>query len=161
MIVTHENPILREQAKVVINFGSDELKQLVDLMFKIMLEKDGVGIAAPQIGVSLRIFVYGFEYSPRYPDEPAVPIMAAINPEILWRSPETTNYEEGCLSVPFKRGAISRSSSVKFSYHDIEGNKYEKTVQGFEARIVQHEVDHLNGFLISDRAKELRDSRIA
>lgn len=161
MIVTREDPILHDSAKPVTNFGTTELKQIIDRMFTIMREKNGVGIAAPQIGISQRIFVYGFEYSPRYPDAPAVPVMAAINPEILWQSEDTTSYEEGCLSVPFKRGAIARSASVKFAYYDIEGKKHEKTVQGFEARIVQHEIDHLNGILIADRAISLRDSTIA
>ena len=160
MILTSENPILRDFAKPVTNFGSGELKKVIDRMFTIMHDKNGVGIAAPQIGVSLRIFVYGFEYSPRYPDALAVPLMAAINPELLWQSEDTTNYEEGCLSVPFKRGLITRNASVKFAYYDIDGNQHEKTVHGFEARIVQHEIDHLNGVLISDRVRELRDSKI-
>lgn len=161
MILTYENPILLKHTKTVSNFDSDDLKQTVSRMFQIMREKNGVGLAAPQIGISLRIFVYGFEYSPRYPDAPAVPDMVVINPEILWKSNDAIDYEEGCLSFPFKRGLISRSVAIKFSYFDIHGKKHEKTVHDFEARIVQHEIDHLNSILISDRAEELHDTKLA
>jgi peptide deformylase len=161
MILTSENQLLHAIAKPVDNFTSDDLKLLIEQMFQIMRAKDGVGLAAPQIGVSVRIFVYGFESSPRYPDAPAVPVMAAINPEIIWQSEETSDYEEGCLSVPYKRGMITRSKSITFTYYDIDGKQHEKTVYDFEARIVQHEIDHLNGILISDRAKELRENKIA
>lgn len=161
MILNIGNPILHQKAQLVTNFGSDELRQLVDRMFAIMREKDGVGLAAPQIGISLQVFVYGFEYCPRYPDAPAVPVMAVINPEIIWQSEETSDYAEGCLSVPFKRGMITRSNVIKFTYYDLHGEKHEKSAQGFEARIVQHETDHINGILIADRAKELHESKIA
>lgn len=159
-ILTSENPILRQAAEPVIEFGTIELAQLIDNMFSTMRAKNGVGLAAPQLGISQRIFVYGFEHSSRYPDAPAVPVAAIINPEISWQSDETTDYEEGCLSVPHRRGMITRSESVTFTYQDLDSNWHEKTVHGFEARIVQHEIDHLNGVLISDRAQNLRASEI-
>lgn len=160
-IRTQGDPILSAVAKPVSNFKSAELTAFVEHMFAAMREKDGVGLSAPQLGVSERIFVYGFEYSPRYPDAPAVPIAAIINPEITWQSDETSDYEEGCLSVPHRRGMITRSVSVTFKYQDLDGNWHSKTEQGFAARIVLHEIDHLNGILISDRAKILRNSQLA
>lgn len=160
MIITEANPILRAIAKPVTNFGSEDLKLLIARMFEIMHEKNGVGLAAPQIGVSLRIFVYGFESNKRYPDAPPVPKNIIINPAILSTSEETIALEEGCLSVPHRRGVIMRSKSIIFNTMDIEGNVHRKTVHDFEARIVQHEIDHINGILISDRASIMRDTTI-
>lgn len=164
VITIHDNTetasLLRAIAKPVTEFGSDKLVQLIDRLFKIMRETNGAGLSAPQIGVSERIFVYGFDFNPRYPDAPAVPKTIVINPEILWKSEETAEYEEGCLSVPNKRGFVTRHKSVIFTTMDINGTMYEKTVTEFEARIVQHEIDHLNGVLFADRAKVLRDSTL-
>lgn len=159
-ILTTGNPILHAVAEPVSNFKSPELAAFIEHMFNTMREKDGVGLSAPQLGVSERIFVYGFEYSPRYPDAPAVPVAAIINPEITWQSDETSDYEEGCLSVPHRRGLITRSTSVTFKYQDLDGVWHSKTEHGFAARIVLHEIDHLNGILISDRAKDLHDSNL-
>jgi peptide deformylase len=164
VITIHDNAktasLLREIAKPITEFGNDKLEQLIQRMFKIMRETNGVGLSAPQIGVSERVFVYGFDSNPRYPDAAAVPKTIVINPEILWKSEETSEYEEGCLSVPTQRGFVTRHKSVVFNTMDINGTMYEKTVTDFEARIVQHEIDHLNGVLFSDRAKVLRDSNL-
>lgn len=159
MIVAETDPVLREIAKPVTNFGSEDLKLLIEIMFSIMHEKNGVGIAAPQIGISLRIFVYGFDFSKRYPDAPPVPKSIIINPEILWTSDDNIDLEEGCLSVPNRRGVITRAKSITFNAMDVDGQSYTKTVNDFEARIVQHELDHINGILISDRATTLRNTQ--
>lgn len=164
VITIHDNAkmasILREIAKPVTEFSSDKLEQLIQRLFKIMHETNGAGLSAPQIGVSERVFVYGFDFNPRYPDAAAVPKTIVINPEVLWKSEETAEYEEGCLSVPGQRGFVTRHKSVVFTTMDINGLTHEKTVSDFEARIVQHEIDHLNGVLFSDRAKVLRDSTL-
>jgi peptide deformylase len=149
---TTATSLLRQVAKPVTAFGTPELTQFIVKMFTIMHEKNGAGLAAPQIGVSEQIFVYGFDFNPRYPEAPAVPETVVINPKILWQSEETVDLEEGCLSVPNKRLLITRSKSLTFTTLDIYGKVHEKTVHDFEARIVQHEMDHLNGVLILERA---------
>lgn len=150
---TASTSILRQVAKPVTTFGSAELKHFVTEMFIIMKQKNGAGLAAPQIGVSEQIFVYGFDFNPRYPDAPAVPETVIINPQILWHSQETIDLEEGCLSVPNKRLLIKRFKSLTFTTMDLNGKKHKKTVHDFEARIIQHEMDHLNGVLILERSK--------
>ncbi len=161
MVITEPNPILRKIAQPITSFSNKELDDLIELLFKTMQDKNGVGLSAPQIGVSKRIFVYGFEINKRYPDAPPVPKTIIINPEILNVSTDSIDLEEGCLSVPHRRGIITRSKSIVFTSMDPDGKIYQKTVHDFEARIVQHEIDHLNGILISDRASVLRSTDIA
>jgi peptide deformylase len=161
MVITEPNPILRQIAQQVTAFNNQELDDLIELLFSTMQEKNGAGLSAPQLGISKRVFVYGFDINPRYPDAPPVPKTVVINPEILYLSTETIDLEEGCLSVPNKRGIITRCKSVVFTSMDAHGNIYEKSVHDFEARIVQHEIDHLNGLLISDRANALHQSQIS
>lgn len=161
MVITEPNPTLRKVASPITSFNNEELDNLIKLLFSVMQEKNGAGLSAPQLGISKRVFVYGFDTNPRYPDAPAVPKTVIINPEILYLSTETIDLEEGCLSVPHKRGIITRCKSVVFTSMDIKGNVYEKSVHDFEARIVQHEIDHLNGILISDRANDLYHRQIA
>jgi len=157
MIRIFPEPILRQVAKRVENFRTPELKELVEQLFNVMAQKNGAGLAAPQIGVSQRLFVYGFDQNPRYPTEPAVPKDYVINPEIFWRSPERTRLEEGCLSFPDLRLMVLRSKSIRFRTFDLEGNCHEKEASGFAARIVQHETDHLNGVLFPDVAEKASD----
>lgn len=159
-ILTLPNNILRMKAQAITNFGSTELKELVDRLFAVMQEKDGVGLAAPQLGISQRIFVYGFDSSPRYPNIAGVPKGYAINPEIIWQSDETIDQEEGCLSVPHQRGLVSRSKTVTFSCQDIHGKRHEHTFHDFAARIILHETDHLNGVLYVDRAKTVHNTEL-
>jgi len=155
MILTQENPLLRQIAQEVDNFKTQELKELVAQMLKIMENKHGVGLAAPQIGISKRIMVYGFEFNPRYPDAKPVSKNYIINPQILLESPEQDDFEEGCLSVPNTRGIVSRAKHIRYSGFDIDGNNFEKEASGFEARIILHELDHLNGVLFIDKASSL------
>ena len=157
MIITIGNSILHKTAKPVTNFGSAELKELTTVMFQTMREKNGVGLAAPQIGVSLRLFVYGFEHSSRYTNVLPIANTIIINPEVQEMSPITEDFEEGCLSIPNKRCLVSRSTTVTFTSFDVDGNIYTKTVNDFEARIFQHELDHINGILISDHNPQMRD----
>lgn len=157
MIKIFPSPILREIAKNIGNFGTPELSTLIDDMFKIMAEKNGAGLAAPQIGVSQRLFVYGFDKNPRYPDEPAVAKDYVINPEIIWHSNEMVSSKEGCLSLPGLWLMVSRPKEVIFRTYDLDGNRHEKKASGFLARIIQHETDHLNGVLFPDVAENAPD----
>lgn len=146
-IVKIGDPLLLKKAELVNDFGSKALSELIDLLFHNMQHHHGVGLAAPQIGVSKSIFVYGFEKNPRYPTEKPVPLTVLINPEIITYSEEKDEYYEGCLSVPQIRGKVPRPTSIKYKAYDFEGELIEKEASGFEARIIQHETDHLNGIL--------------
>lgn len=159
MVITDPNPTLRKVASPITSFNNQELDNLIKLLFNVMQEKNGAGLAAPQLGISKRIFVYGFDKNPRYPDAPAVPKTVIINPEILHLSLETVDLEEGCLSVPNRRGIIRRCKSIVFTTTSTDGIVHEKIAHDFEARIVQHEIDHLNGILISDRANSLHHTQ--
>jgi peptide deformylase len=160
IILTEESALLHETSEPVTNFASEDLKSFIEHMFDIMLQNNGAGLAASQIGLLKSLFVYGFDFNPRYPNAPPVPKTVVINPEIIWQSDDTVDLEEGCLSVPNRRVVITRCKSITYTTFDIDGKKHEKTVSGFEARIVQHEIDHLNGVLISDRAKAMYDTSI-
>lgn len=160
MICKLPDQILRLKAQQVTSFDS-ELKDLISQMFVIMKQKHGVGLAAPQIGISKRVFVYGFDTSPRYPGVSGVPMDYAVNPEIIWQSTDMTEFEEGCLSVPNTRGLVVRAKSLTYTYQDIHGATLQKTVHDFAARIVAHEIDHLNGILYIDRAQAVHNSKLS
>ena len=151
MVITEPNPILRKVASPITSFNNVELDGLIKLLFSVMHEKNGAGLSAPQLGVSKRVFVYGFGTNPRYPNAPAVPKTVIINPEILHMSLETVDLEEGCLSVPNRRGVITRCKSIVFTTIDTDGIVHEKIAHDFEARIIQHEIDHLDGVLFHNK----------
>ena len=132
-------------------FGSDWLNALADAMQDTMLERNGVGIAAPQVYISKRVIIVASRPNPRYPDAPEMDAIVMVNPEILSFSSETIAGEEGCLSVPNERGLVARSENIQMRYYTIKGEKVETEFSGFPARIVQHEVDHLNGVLFVER----------
>ncbi|MGH8190401.1 MAG: peptide deformylase [Rhodanobacteraceae bacterium] len=132
-------------------FGSAELDALIGDMFETMQAADGVGLAAPQIGVDLQLVVFGFEHSDRYPDEPEVPRTILLNPMITPLSGDTEDGWEGCLSVPGLRGVVSRHSLIRYQGHDSSGEVIDRTAEGFHARVVQHECDHLIGRLYPSR----------
>ena len=111
----------------------------------------GVGIAAPQVYISKRIIIVASRPNPRYPNAPEMDAVVMVNPEILEFSQATCLGEEGCLSVPDERGQVQRAQSIKVRYHTLQGEVIETTFDGFPARIVQHEVDHLNGILFVER----------
>jgi peptide deformylase len=131
--------------------GSVELDALIADMFETMAAADGVGLAAPQIGIDLQLVIFGFDNSERYPDAPAVPRTILLNPVITPLSQDMEEGWEGCLSVPGLRGAVSRYSLIRYEGIDPQGVRIERTAEGFHARVVQHECDHLIGRLYPSR----------
>ncbi len=132
-------------------FGSAWLQQLAAALHATMLERNGVGIAAPQVYVSKRVIIVASRPNPRYPDAPEMDAVVMVNPEILSFSEATLLGEEGCLSVPNQRGEVVRAEQIRVRYQTLSGEVIETAFSGFPARIVQHEVDHLNGVLFVDR----------
>ncbi|MGH8125297.1 MAG: peptide deformylase [Rhodanobacteraceae bacterium] len=132
-------------------FGSAGLNDLITDMFETMQAADGVGLAAPQVGVDLQLVVFGFEHSDRYPDAPEVPRTILLNPMITPLSSDMEEGWEGCLSVPGLRGAVSRHSMIRYQGMDPNGGAIDRTAEGFHARVVQHECDHLIGRLYPSR----------
>lgn len=120
-------------------------------MHATMSVREGVGIAAPQVYVSKRVIIVASRPNPRYPDAPEMDAVVMVNPEILEFSKATCFGEEGCLSVPNERGQVERVQAVKVRYRTLQGEVVETRFEGFPARIVQHEVDHLNGVLFVER----------
>ena len=145
--------VLRLKAARVADteFNSDWLMQLASVMLATMLERNGVGIAAPQVYISKRVIIVASRPNLRYPDAPEMDAVVMVNPEILEFSQSTSLGEEGCLSVPNERGQVQRAQSIKVVYHTLTGEVLESIFEGFPARIVQHEIDHLNGILFVDR----------
>ena len=121
-----------------------------------MQELGGVGLAAPQIGCNKRVIIFGFEKNERYPDEVEIPFTVLINPIINILSPEMIDGWEGCLSVPGLRGLVPRYNKIEYKGHDVNGGCITRVVEGFHARVIQHEYDHLDGILYPQRLKDLR-----
>ena len=132
-------------------FNSEWLMRLASAMHRTMLERNGVGIAAPQVYISKRVIIVASRSNPRYPDAPEMDAVVMVNPEILEFSQSTCLGEEGCLSVPDERGQVERAQAIKLRYYTLQGEVIETIYEGFPARIVQHEVDHLNGILFVER----------
>ena len=132
-------------------FNSEWLMQLASAMHRTMLERNGVGIAAPQVYISKRVIIVASRANPRYPDAPEMDPVVMVNPEILEFSQSTCLGEEGCLSVPNERGQVERAEAIKLRYYTLQGEVIETIYEGFPARIVQHEVDHLDGVLFVDK----------
>ena len=137
-------------------FNTPELDALVADMFETMEAVDGAGLAAPQIGVDLQLVIFGFSRNQRYPDAPPVPPTVLINPVITPLSAEEEEAWEGCLSVPGLRGIVPRFARIHYSGFDPHGQPFERTVDGFHARVVQHECDHLIGKLYPMRVRDFR-----
>lgn len=135
-------------------FGSPRLQALLEDMFDTMQAAGGVGLAAPQIGVDLQLVVFGFERSERYPDAPAVPRTILLNPLITPLSQMRDDGWEGCLSVPGLRGLVPRYRHIRYSGVDPQGQPIEREAEGFHARVVQHECDHLIGRLYPSRIED-------
>ena len=151
------HPVLRAVAAPVTRFGTDALRALVRDMDDTMRALSGAGIAAPQIGVSLRVVIFEVTANPRYPQAEAVPYTVLVNPELEPLGPETEAGWEGCLSVPGMRGLVPRYRRLRYRGFDVEGRPIDRVVDGFHARVVQHEVDHLDGILYPMRVTDLRD----
>jgi peptide deformylase len=150
------DPLLFRVAEPVQEFGSPELHALISDMFDTMAALNGAGLAAPQIGVSKRVVIFGIEANPRYPDAEPVPTTVLINPVIEILTPQTDDGWEGCLSVPGMRGLVSRCTHLRYSGFDQHGAAFAREVHGFHARVVQHECDHLDGILYPMRLKDMR-----
>ena len=150
------DPRLLLRAQPVRDFASPELEALLDDMRDTMLYLDGAGLAAPQIGVSLRVVIFGFEANPRYPEAAAVPYTVLINPELVPLTEEEELGWEGCLSVPGLRGMVPRWQRLRYSGYDAQGGPIVREVEGFHARVVQHECDHLDGILYPMRIRDFR-----
>lgn len=150
------HPLLLQKAQPVTQFNTPELDVLIADMFDTMAAQIGAGLAAPQIGVSQRIVIFGVESNPRYPDVEPVPTTVLINPEIEIVSEETDEMWEGCLSVPGMRGLVERYTHLRYAGYDQHGNRFEREAHDFHARVVQHECDHLDGILYPHRIKDLR-----
>lgn len=142
-------------AQPVAEFDSDELHLLVADMFDTMRSVNGAGLAAPQIGVDLQLVIFGTDApNPRYPDAPIVPRTVLLNPVVTAIGEDEEEGWEGCLSVPGLRGVVPRSSQVRYTGFDLYGDPIDRTVSGFHARVVQHEVDHLHGVLYPMRVRD-------
>jgi len=150
-------PLLWERAAPVTEFGSAFLDELIRDMQDTMMSTDGVGLAAPQIGVSLRIVIFAVDHNPRYPDMEMVPETILINPEITALTEETSGLWEGCLSVPGLRGYVERPNQIFYRGYDQKGHLIEREAADFHATVVQHECDHLDGVLYPMRIKDLRN----
>ena len=136
-------------------FGTQELASLVLDMQDTMRHLSGAGLAAPQIGVALRVVIFGVDQNPRYPDAELVPFTVLINPVLTALDAEQDEAWEGCLSVPGMRGVVPRYRHLRYTGFDAAGQSIDRTVQDFHARVVQHEVDHLDGILYPRRIRDL------
>ena len=146
---------LLQRSVEVERFGTPELAALLQDMRDTMAHLNGAGLAAPQIGVGLRVVIFGVTANPRYPDVEEVPDTVLINPMLTPLSDETEENWEGCLSVPGMRGWVPRWTRCKYAGFDAHGERFERTVGDFHARVVQHECDHLDGFLYPMRIRNL------
>jgi peptide deformylase len=149
------DPRLLEVSAPVTKFGTAELRQLIRDMQDTMHHLSGAGLAAPQIGVSQRVVMFGVDHNPRYPDAEDVPFTVLINPVLTPIGETMEEGWEGCLSVPGMRGLVPRWLELQYSGMDPEGNPIERSARDFHARVVQHEVDHLDGILYPRRIRDL------
>lgn len=148
------DPRLLQVSQPVTEFGTPELAALLDDMFETMHAADGAGLAAPQIGVLLRVVIFGFEQNERYRDAPPIPPTVLINPRIEPLTDAIEEGWEGCLSVPGLRGVVPRVARLRYSGFDAQGAPFSREVEGFHARVVQHECDHLDGILYPMRIRD-------
>ena len=149
------DPRLLRVAPPVTQFDTPELHALIDDMFDTMAAAQGAGLAAPQIGVALRVVIFGIDDNPRYPDAEVVPRTVLINPVLTPLSSEIEEGWEGCLSVPGLRGVVPRHARIRYRGLDPLGRPIEREADGFHARVVQHECDHLIGRLYPTRMTDL------
>ena len=148
-------PLLLKAAAPVTAFATPELHELIADLLDTMKAHNGAGIAAPQIGVSLQLVIFGGFKSPRYPDAEEIPFTVLINPTLTPLAEEQEDGWEGCLSVPGMRGVVPRYTQLRYQGFDEYGNAIDRSVSGFHARVVQHEVDHLLGILYPMRITNL------
>jgi peptide deformylase len=145
------DPRLREVASRVEAFDTPELHELIEDMFETMEAADGAGLAATQIGELKRVLIFAVDENPRYPEADVVPTTVLVNPEFSVISDEIEGFWEGCLSVPGMRGYVERRARIKYTGFDQYGVLIEREAEGFHAVVFQHEYDHLDGILYTDR----------
>lgn len=146
---------LLQRAEPVSGFGSEELRALLADMRDTMQALNGAGLAAPQIGVNLRVVIFGVQKNPRYPDAEEVPETVLINPSIVVRDEVIEDGWEGCLSLPGLRGQVPRFQNIRYQGYDEQGVLIDRAASGFHARVVQHECDHLDGILYPMRIRDI------
>ncbi len=148
------DPRLLHQAEPVTAFDTPELYALIEDLFETMHAANGAGLAAPQIGVNLQVVIFGFEHNPRYPEVSPVPQTVLLNPVLTPLTTEKEDDWEGCLSVPGMRGKVPRWTALRYEGFDQYGAPIRREVEGFHARVVQHECDHLVGILYPMRIRD-------
>ncbi len=151
------DPVLWGRAREVEDVSDPAVQALIDDLIETAYHANGVGIAAPQVGNTERVFIISSHPNVRYPDAPELEPTAIINPEIISKSEETVKGWEGCLSIPGIRGLVPRSKAIRARYTTRDGKIEEKEFRDFVARVFQHELDHLNGVLFLDRVESTRD----
>ncbi|WP_085296909.1 peptide deformylase [Cognaticolwellia mytili] len=156
-ILQRGEPILAQVASAIEDINSHEIKQLISNLKVTMQNAGGVGIAAPQVGVSLRVFLMASAPSERYPNAPLLPLTVVINPSIINKNSLQELDWEGCLSVKGKRAQVSRYTCIEVKFQDETGKKHHQTLNGFIARIFQHELDHLDGITFIERLNHEAD----
>lgn len=145
-----------ESIDFLLECENKSLRQVITDMQETMLANKGVGIAAPQIGINKRIIMFGFDKNERYPNESALPFTILVNPTFKVLSEKLSDGWEGCLSVPGLRGLVPRFEKIEYSGYDLmTGNFIKRMAEGFHARIIQHECDHLDGILFPQRLKDI------
>ena len=150
------DPRLLQRSLPVARLGTPELKELLADMRETMIAAHGAGLAAPQVGVLLRVVIFGFEHNDRYPDADPVPYTEIVNPILTPVGAAMEEDWEGCLSVPGLRGRVPRYTALRYTGFDPTGHPIEREVTGFHARVVQHECDPLDGILYPMRMRDLR-----
>ena len=156
-IIQLGHPLLRQIAQPITNLADKQLQSLIDLLIATAKSSNGVGIAAPQIAQSQRLFIVASHPNPRYPDAPIMEPTAMINPKIVSHGEKIVKGWEGCLSIPGIRGLVPRYEQIAVEYTDRQGNDQHRELTGFVARIFQHELDHLDGILFVDRLESTKD----
>jgi len=154
-IVKMGDPRLLRVARPVADIHDPALKAIIADMYETMHTANGVGLAAPQIGVDLRLMIFGFNANPRYPEAEPVPVTTLINPWIEVLTDETEEDWEGCLSVPGLRGMVPRATHIRYGGLLEDGTELVREAEGFHARVFQHEFDHLNGILYPQRIRDM------
>jgi peptide deformylase len=151
------HPILRQVAEPVSPeaIGSPAIQRLIDDMLETMEDHDGAGLAAPQVHVPRRVVIYGVEENPRYPDAESIPLTVLVNPRITPVGEEQDEDWEGCLSVPDLRGRVPRFTRIRVTAYGRDGKQLRFDAEGFHARVVQHECDHLDGKVYLDRMRSM------
>ena len=150
------NPILLKESEKVKKFDTPEIHELIKDMIETMKDAQGAGLAAPQVGESIQLVIFGVDKNERYPDAEEVPFTVLINPVITPLTQEKEDDWEGCLSVPGMRGVVPRYKTINYKGFDQYGNEIDRDVEGFHARVVQHECDHLFGILYPSRIENMK-----